>query len=970
MSLVTHQVSHARLFEEFGRLCDASHADRSRRLKELRAQAPSFANELQQLLAQDDPHDVGSAGGSLTNAVRNTANASLEGDRKGDTVGRFVLLDRLGQGGMGVVYAAFDTELERRVAVKIIRGERPSVDNRSRWLREARAMAKVAHRNVVTIFETGIDGDDVFIAMEQIAGGTLSEWMVEIHATEAWRRGHMTTAILSTLLQAAQGLAAAHAVDLLHRDFKPDNVLIGQDGTARVADFGLARGLDNTPEVDKPELDKPELDKPTPITRGCQGTPAYMSPEQFENQTLDARSDQFSFCVTAYRALFGVPPFKGTSAQDIATAVMGGQLRDPPVCPPVDHRITAALRRGLQRDPAARFASMDALVAALKLPKRRGRLRWLGALGVAAGLGAFGWVGREQTPLDPCTTGTTQAANAWGAAQTAQVQAALTDPTRSYAPAVSNAVVTRLDAYASDWSDAHRDACRASHVYGEQSRAMLDARMLCLSQRLVALRVSVEALATTGPGAIDDAIELIGRLPTLDRCADPQLLQTTLAPPADPQMAIRVAELRTAMYATQAARVLMDGPRALALIDAAIADATTLDYPPVQAELLLVRGEALTGLDRPQDAVAALIDAVVMGQEIGADDVVSRAAAGLGRTLGSDLHDAQAGLRWLRLAEATGHRTGMSAEMEADILMQRAWVLARWERRADAVDVAERAVAAAERIEEHGTMRVAATLDILGIALSRASRFPEAEVALTRSRDLDLQVFDSSHPKMIERYLHLGNVQSQQRKIEPARANLQAAVAIADSAPGVAASTRALVHDSLGSLWLTAQQPDKAYAQYQVALKLQEAALGETNPAIARTLNNIGLALQGLERYDEAVTVLERSLEIKTAAFGEDHIQLFLPLFNTGVALVRSAHPRRAIDFFERGATILHAHPGSQRPFHVANHQYWLGIALYESLQDRARGRSLVQGAKVAFDAIKGVTAGEQAAQWLLEHPG
>ena len=281
-------------------------------------------------------------------------------------IGRYTVDRRLGAGGMGVVFAAHDPELEREVALKLLHPE-PGHEqgNATRLLREARAMAKLSHPNVVAVFDVGQHGDRVFVAMELVSGRSLDRWLVE--RERSWLE------VLEVFVQAARGLAAAHRAGLVHRDFKPENVLVGEDRRVRVGDFGLAREHDAELLVTAENTDVRDL----AVTRtgAVVGTPAYMSPEQFDGGPLDARSDQFSFCVALWEALFQRRPFAGRNVRALQRAVMEGEVQPPPTtdAPP---RVVAALRRGLSVDPEARFLDMEALVAELAPPERRPVLGW------------------------------------------------------------------------------------------------------------------------------------------------------------------------------------------------------------------------------------------------------------------------------------------------------------------------------------------------------------------------------------------------------------------------------------------------------------------------------------------------------------------------------------------------------------------------------------------------------------------
>ncbi|HWB82176.1 MAG TPA: serine/threonine-protein kinase [Nannocystaceae bacterium] len=273
-------------------------------------------------------------------------------------VGRYTLLRCIGKGGMGIVYAARDEELGREVAIKLLRAEIAREDDQ-RLAEEARALARLAHPNVVCVFDVGVHDGQRFIAMEYVVGDNLRRWL---GAPRTLRE------VLQVFVAAGRGLHAAHTVGLVHRDFKPDNVLVGDDGRPRVLDFGLARPPDAPGPSHPPSL-SPGLDPlGTALSSAGQviGTPAYMSPEQYLGEAADARSDQFSFAVALYHAVYGERPFAGDDPQALALSIVRGRLR--PIAPryAVPPWLEQLLERALRVDPAQRFASMDALVAVIQ----------------------------------------------------------------------------------------------------------------------------------------------------------------------------------------------------------------------------------------------------------------------------------------------------------------------------------------------------------------------------------------------------------------------------------------------------------------------------------------------------------------------------------------------------------------------------------------------------------------------------
>jgi len=304
-------------------------------------------------------------------------------------VGRYVVKELIAAGGMGVIYLAQDPQLNRAITLKLLREDRrggPSAQ--AQLLREAQAMAQLSHPNVVAVYDVGTYGTQVFVAMEFVDGETLTQWMRRC-PRRCWNE------VRGIFVDAGRALAAAHAVGIVHRDFKPGNVLLGADGRARVTDFGLARPLDTDVSHDSTlhsSSDFGDWDLAMTLTEtgAIKGTPAYMAPEQFAGDMVDERTDQFSFCVALYEALHGRRPFRATSAE------LTRRAADDPISLSADERrvpapVREALRRGLSADPTQRFPSMQRLLEALsdasgEAVGARRRRRWL-TTAIAVGSG-------------------------------------------------------------------------------------------------------------------------------------------------------------------------------------------------------------------------------------------------------------------------------------------------------------------------------------------------------------------------------------------------------------------------------------------------------------------------------------------------------------------------------------------------------------------------------------------------------
>jgi len=379
-------------------------------------------------------------------------------------LGRFAVLRTIGSGGMGVVHLGYDEVLDRRVAIKLIRSERAaSPEARERLLREARAMARLSHANVVQIFEAGEHDGAVYLAMEYVEGQTLGRWLSAEDRTMQQR--------VALLCAAGRGLDAAHSAGIVHRDFKPDNVLVTADGTPKVTDFGLA-GFGTLFEAEAKTEDTGLL--ALTQTGSILGTPRYMSPEQFGGEPTDERSDQFSFCVALYEAVCGQPPFGGETLEALATNVLEGRLREPPAEARVPRHITKAIQRGLSREPGDRFASMSELLRELE-PGSRGRA----TAGVVLGVGvvALAFAGLATGDDETCRGASAELASAWSPDRRRAIETSLAEVDLEFAADAWTRLEPKLERYAQGWVDEHTRACRATRIHATQTEAILERRM-------------------------------------------------------------------------------------------------------------------------------------------------------------------------------------------------------------------------------------------------------------------------------------------------------------------------------------------------------------------------------------------------------------------------------------------------------------------------------------------------------------
>ena len=665
------------------------------------------------------------------------------------TIGRYVVLDMVGRGAMGEVYAAYDPKLNRKVAIKVLRaqpgGDVVDPNLRLRMVREAQAIAKLSHPNVVIVHDVGAFDSQVFVAMEFVDGQTLFEWLAS--EPRAWPD------VLKIFADAGRGLVAAHEKDLVHRDFKPDNVMISADGHVRVMDFGLARSTavtvprrtpsraddnarsrwrwtiergrrleDATGEVDLAatrEVSPVHWSSEAPANVAADvtvlqnthagavmGTPAYMAPEQFLGDDTDARTDQFSFCVALHEALYRAGPFAGqTSEREGEAEVLGGEVREPPPGHGVPLQIRKLLVRGLKRDPKERWPSMTALLTALEDNRRFSGRRRL-ASGAAAKLKGVWEATSRGRPVE--------------SEAKAEMRRAFLATGKPYAAAAFDGAGRILDEYAAKWSAMYVDICEATHVRGEQSPDVMDLRMTCLLDCLEDLRALTRLFRNADAGVVQNAIKAANALGGIERCADVTLLRVAVRPPEDPATRAAVDQLRARLAEVRALDHVGrygDALKALAPLEEEI---HRVGYRPLSAETLLMRGRLQTDRRELQLAAQALEEAVWSAEVCRHDEVVAEAAGTLvyvACEMGSAVALAEV---WSRHAEAVLQRMGGHDVLWGLLLNNRAVLRLRQGRLPEGLEEARRSLAAKERAG--GTDNPDNALSLNNIALMLVER--------------------------------------------------------------------------------------------------------------------------------------------------------------------------------------------------------------------------------------------------------
>jgi eukaryotic-like serine/threonine-protein kinase len=775
-------------------------------------------------------------------------------------LGRYMVLGLVGRGAMGEVYAAYDPELDRKVAIKLlrVRGGGGGNDGRIRLMREAQAIAKLSHPNVVMVYDVGTFQDDVFIAMQFVDGNTIGYWM---HAQpRAWPD------ILKVFADAGRGLAAAHEKDLIHRDFKPENVMISADGHVRVMDFGLARVVidrhgnpspavattpvsatvpadDFDPESTRaagsataatetrPGASTEALKLEITQTGAILGTPAYMSPEQFQGLQVDARTDQFSFCVALYEALYGQRPFFGNTLNELMANVLKGVIPTAPAAARIPSWVSKILQRGLQVKPEERWPSMKALLAELE-KNRTGAPRRRFAAGAAAKLAGI-W----EAPIRG------RAVETEGKAE---IRRAFLATGKRYAAAAFDKMSLILDHYAKTWSEMYTDVCEATHVRGEQSAEVLDLRMASLQEGLDGLRALSQVLRQATGDVVENAVSAANALGSVERCADVKLLRAVVKPPEDPTTRATVDRLRTRLAEV---RVLCHVGRltdGLKLIVPLEEEVRRIGYGPLLAEALFELGNLHAERRDAATASVAFEEAVWTAELSRHEEVAAKAAAQLVFVVGYAQLRFDAGEIWARYTDIILRRMGGHEYLWGWLFNNRGAMKETQGHLAEAVEDARRAVAVKERIHGPDNADVGLSLSNVATLLEQLGDAAAAVPYIERAVKVLEVSLGSEHPRTATLLSNYAEILNRLERFEEAREMSRRALAIFEGETAPDGVTLSYPLTALGLGYLGDGMAGEALPILERAVEIREgtknrsSSLGEVHFALARALRQIG----------------------------------------------------------------------------------------------------------------------------------
>ena len=842
---------------------------------------------------------------------------------RGTVVGRYVLLDKLGAGGMGIVYAAYDPELDRKVALKLLLpGRGGSESGRARLLREAQALAKLTHPNVVAIHDVGTHDQQIWIAMEFVPGQTLGAWVKE--------RPRRWPELLGVLTDVVRGVAAAHVVGLVHRDLKPENVMIGRDGRVRVMDFGLAHGrslaaAEQELSASSLAMESAQSDSMLAQTLpgdsslqpevaalalrltqagSIQGTPAYMAPEQWRGEEATAAADQFGWSVMAWELLYGERPFHGENVLALAANVVAGRRRPPRKGRSVPGWLRRVMERGLAGSAEQRWPTMAALLA--ELERRRAPLVYGVAIVAAGSALVLAWPSSALDPRAMCAQAGARVAELWDADTRERLHERVLASKAPGADTAAATIVAGLDTYANALRSMRIAACEATHLRGEQSLDLLDRRMACLDRRGEDLRATVALFAAVEADAVESLARAVEELPKLAACADPEYLRAAWPLPDDP--ALRRAALETRAQLAEIKASLLAGRFAAAEQLARTAAASTgaqvhLPFAAEAAHLLAVatqeRGqlaEAERGLSRALHlADAARDDALRV-------DVLFRLARNADERGRPD--DVQ---RTLDDLAAVVRRVGTPEARAQHVEMSRAFARSRGEL-ARAVELARSLLALREQIGQ--PLQTAEAAAGLGAQLLNASRYAEAEPHLRRAQESLARLLGPEHPNQARILANLAAVRMGTGHPDEALPMFQEALEILVAA-GLGEQPEALtMRNAIVAAWTELGRYDEAYAELERLLVRNEKALGVEARQVGTLLYNLGDNRQKAGDLASAVAWLRKALAHAERNRGPDHIWTANCRWGLAAALLEQGDPDEALPLLVAALPVQLAETG------------------------------------------------------------
>ncbi len=874
----------------------------------------------------------------------------------GALIGRYVVIGHLGQGAMGQVLAAYDPRLERKVALKLLRSTAPAVGNaalRARLIREARVLAQLTHPNVVHVHDVGDYGDSIFIAMDFVDGTTLTRWLAG--GEHPWR------AVLDVFLMAGRGLAAAHAANLIHRDFKPDNVLVGRDGVVRVTDFGVARKVKDSSPHPSQSADEDLSGRSSLI-----GTPAYMAPEQLEGLWADPRSDQFGFCVALFEALYRRRPYAGDTLEQLREAVRAGRIApfEPGVVP---RWLQAAVAKGLSVRAEDRFESMAALLAALEQGRQRRPATALAIVAVVLSVvAAAALTARElnRRKNDPCVQAEARVSAVWNAEKKPRLRAAFEATALPYAGDAVTAVVHQLDAWGQQWPASYARACADGRSENAHATAGALARQACLERQLLQVGALVEILEKPTPAAAQRAADAVERQ-LEGGCAATTTLPTE---PEDPKARLAVRKVRADLAregVLHATGFKPESPTSLAELAAA---AKALGLFPEQAWALRLQGMRVREAGKLVEAERLLSESARVAEAGRADEEAVQSREALAWTVAIEEGDLIRGRNLLEDARAALDRAGRPDSLVQAVMTLEASLTLREGRLTESLELAKKLVELRTRLSGPDSLAVAEALGVLSVAERMKQLFDDSLAHNARSLELLRGTLGSEHPVVALALTGRAAIYAAKRDHASALPFAEQAVAIMEKAPGEQVGALQIATYNLGLLYRRLQRFPEAVTQIHKALALIEQS-GSPNAATPEFLSGLAETYEEMKKYDLALEAASRAIALREKAAGAEAKSLTTLLSVRGGIYVDLDRQAEAAVDLERALNLMSGPDANPALREVT--RYDLARSLWFAPATRPRAMKMMGEIRAYF-----VAAGPNYADyvkeiddWLKTHP-